>query len=110
MSQGGVKHDGGKPRFSLLPWSSVRHVVDVLEFGACKYAVNNWQRVDDARQRYTDAALRHVIALAEGERRDPESGLSHAAHAVCCLLFLMWFDDREEPDRCARCGHNGGKR
>lgn len=95
MAQG-IKHDGGKPRFTLLPWSSVRHVVDALEFGARKYGVDNWQRVDDARKRYTDAALRHVIALADGERNDPESGLYHAAHAACCLLFLMWFDDREK--------------
>jgi hypothetical protein len=95
VSNAGIKHDTTKPRFTLLPWASVRHVVDVLEFGARKYAVDNWQRVADARQRYTDAALRHVIAMAEGETHDPESGLYHAAHAVCCLLFIMWFDDRE---------------
>ena len=95
----GVKYDTGKPRFSLLPWSAVRAVVDVLEYGARKYSVDNWQRVPDARQRYVDAALRHTIALADGEKRDTGeggSGLYHAAHAVCCLMFVIWFDDREE--------------
>lgn len=91
----GIKHDRAKPRPSLLPWSSLRHVVAVLEFGAKKYEVDNWKRVENARARYLDAALRHVIAVAEGEVTDPESGLPHGAHAVCCLLFLMWFDDRE---------------
>lgn len=95
MSNAGVKYDTGKPRFSLLPWSAVRAVVDVLEYGARKYSVDNWQRVPDARQRYVDAALRHVVALADGERRDGESGLYHAAHAATCLLFIVWFDDRE---------------
>lgn len=88
----GVKHDGAKRRWSLLPWRSVAAVVDVLEFGAKKYAVDNWQRVPDARARYADAAMRHVVAMLGGERDDPESGLHHAAHACCCLLFLMWFD------------------
>lgn len=91
----GVKHDSGKRRFSLLPWGPVSSVVDVLEFGARKYAVDNWQRVPDASARYADAAMRHVVARLDGERTDPESGLPHLAHAVCCLLFLMWFDARE---------------
>lgn len=98
MSESGVKYDTGKPRFSLLPWSAVRAVVDVLEYGARKYSVDNWKRVPDARQRYVDAALRHMTALADGERRDGESGLHHAAHAATCLLFIVWFDEKEERD------------
>lgn len=96
MSESGVKYDTGKPRFSLLPWSAVRAVVDVLEYGARKYSVDNWKRVPDARQRYVDAALRHMTALADGERRDGESGLHHAAHAATCLLFIVWFDEKED--------------
>lgn len=91
----GIKHDGGKRRFSLLPWAQVSAVVDVLEFGARKYAVDNWQKVPDASARYADAAMRHVVARLDGERTDPESGLPHLAHACCCLLFWMWFDARE---------------
>ena len=93
-SQGaGVKHDTGKRRWTLLPWRELGEVVDVLGFGAQKYpSPNNWQSVENARERYSDAALRHVQAWLGGERRDPETGKSHLAHAVCCLLFLMWFD------------------
>jgi hypothetical protein len=90
------KHDAGKPRWSLLPRGVIRQVLAVLEFGASKYVPHAWQGVPDARRRYYDAAMRHVESWWSGEKRDAESGLPHLAHAACCLLFLMWFDDAEE--------------
>ena len=30
----------------------------------------------------------------DGEKNDLESGLHHLAHAGCCLLFMLWLDDR----------------
>lgn len=92
MSEG-VKHDGGKARWSLLPMGPLKDVVDVLEYGAAKYDVDNWKRVPEARTRYFDAAMRHLLAWWGGETHDPESGLPHLAHAVCCVLFLLWFTE-----------------
>jgi hypothetical protein len=89
----GIKHDQTKRRWTLLPWGPLGEVVDVLQFGAAKYAVDNWQHVK--RERYVDAMLRHAAAYVAGERNDPESGLHHLAHAACCALFVMWFDERE---------------
>ncbi|QHJ84311.1 MAG: hypothetical protein [Caudoviricetes sp.] len=91
----GVKHDSDKPRFSLLPLKQVWDIVAVLEFGAKKYAPDNWQKVPDAENRYFDAAMRHLCAWRSGEKRDPETNLPHLAHAACCLLFLMWGDDQK---------------
>ena len=88
----GVKYDGGKPRWSLLPMAQVEDVVRVLTYGAAKYLEDNWKRVPSPRARYHDAAMRHLSAWAQGERDDPESGLPHLAHATCCLLFLAWFE------------------
>lgn len=88
----GVKHDGGKWRMSLLPNGTLNAVMAVLEFGATKYAPNNWQHVPNSRERYYNAAHRHIDAWWQGEQTDSESGQPHLAHAVCCLLFLMWFD------------------
>lgn len=88
----GVKADFSKVRYSLLPWASVLEVVKVLEFGAAKYAEDNWQKVPDASRRYFDAAMRHMVAWREGEKLDPESGFHHLAHATCCLLFMLWFE------------------
>ena len=63
-----------------------------MEFGAAKYGADNWQHVPNARQRYFDAAMRHLLAWWDGERLDAESGLPHLAHAGCCILFLLWAD------------------
>jgi hypothetical protein len=88
----GIKHDTGKPRWSLLPDGTVELVVRVLEAGAIKYTPGNWQKVPNARTRYYDALMRHVNAWWSGETRDPETHLHHLAHAACCILFLLWLD------------------
>ena len=88
----GRKDDSAKRRYSLLPTGTVNSVVDVLEFGSKKYTDNNWQKVPSAKTRYYDAAFRHIDAWFSGETKDSETGLPHLAHAICCLMFLMWFD------------------
>lgn len=93
--QPGRKDDVTKRRFSLLPLSAVTAIVDVLEFGARKYAPNNWMIVPDARTRYWDAAVRHLVAWREGEQLDAESGLHHLAHAGCCVIFLLALDENK---------------
>lgn len=93
-----TKHDQSKPRFSLIPIGTLNAVVRVLEFGATKYAENNWRTVPDARTRYFDAMHRHIDAWWQGEKKDSETGESHLAHAVCCALFLMWLDDNSKDE------------
>lgn len=88
----GAKHDTGKSRWSLLPIAAVAEVVKVLDFGARKYSVDNWQLVDDAKRRYTDALWRHFVAWQRGESHDSESGAHHLGHVACNALFLLWFE------------------
>lgn len=95
INTSGRKYDNNKPRYSLLPENTVFNVVQVLEYGAIKYEVDNWQKVPDARTRYYDAAMRHIDDWWNGSEIDEESSLPHLAHAICCLLFLLWFDDQE---------------
>jgi len=99
MCKKGVKHDSGKPRWSLLPFREVEEIVDVLTFGSTKYDDHNWKIVENGGGRdgrYFNAMMRHIAAWKNGERMDQESGKSHLAHAGCCLLCLMWFDTEEE--------------
>lgn len=91
--QTGVKDDGGKLMWHLLPWKAVGALVSVLTFGAKKYSPNGWKAVPNAKDRYLAAALRHVSAHATGEKVDPESGLSHLSHAMCNIAFLIELED-----------------
>lgn len=95
----GIKFDAGKHRFSLLPVGPLRQLVAVLELGASKYGVENWKQLDNPRDRFFNAACRHLWAWWGGEKLDPESGLPHLAHVACNVFFLMWFDDqpKEQP-------------
>lgn len=85
----GQKHDGGKLRWDLLPPEATEAVVKVLTHGAQKYGPENWRNVEEPRRRYYAAAMRHLNAWRQGFEADPDSGLPHLAHAICCLLFLV---------------------
>lgn len=97
----GVKFDQGKLRFDLVPWRALEKVVRVLMYGAEKYTLRdeagnvirdgsqNWRKVPELQERYQRAAFRHGVADMKGEQFDPESGLEHLAHRVCCDLFRL---------------------
>lgn len=85
---GGIKHDAGKPRLSLIPRAALEAEARVMGFGANKYGTFNWKK-GLAYSRLLDAALRHVHAFVDGENDDPESGLNHLAHARANLAMLL---------------------
>ena len=91
-STGGRKFDGGKLEYGLLPPLALEETVKVLTFGAQKYERDNWKKVPDSKRRYFDAMERHIWAWKKGEQMDPESGIHHLAHAMCCLMFLYEHD------------------
>lgn len=96
----GLKFDQGKPGFDLLPDDALAEIQRVLEFGAKKYAMRNWEK-GMAWRRLWNASLRHLWAWIRREPADPETGLSHLAHAGCCILFLLSYELRAagEDDR-----------
>ena len=87
----GIKYDSEKPDYSLVPPNALDDVVTVLTYGAQKYDRNNWQHLEDLDNRYFAAAQRHLWALQRGETTDDETGIHHAAHAICCMMFLLEF-------------------
>jgi len=84
-----VKNDEGKPRFTLVPPRALLAVAECFTYGAEKYPGNDFRQVENAYQRYDDAARRHMNAADQGEIIDPESGLPHLAHAASNLLMQL---------------------
>ena len=92
---GGLKYDDGKLQYGLIPPIATRSLAQVLTFGAAKYAPNSWQTVQDGERRYLDALYRHLEAYRTGESTDSESGLSHLAHAITNVAFLLHFEQEK---------------
>lgn len=93
----GVKHDVDKVRMDLLDPYAMEQLAAVLTFGAKKYAAHNWRK-GFLKTRLIGAMLRHVFAYLRGENKDPESGLSHIAHAMCMGMFILGLEHREDLD------------
>jgi hypothetical protein len=94
----GTKNDQGKPRWDLFPFDAAEQIVLVLNFGANKYADRNWEK-GIKYGRVFGALIRHTTAwfmckVTGKTTTDPETGLSHLAHAGCCLLFLLAYEAR----------------
>lgn len=87
----GVKHDNEKPMMALLSPFALEQIAQVMTFGAKKYSADNW-RGGFKYSRLISAVLRHITAYMRGEAKDPETGLSHLAHASCGLMMLLEFE------------------
>lgn len=85
----GAKDDAGKLHMDLLDAYAIEQLAAVATFGSVKYAPNNWRKGIKVG-RLLAAALRHLFAIMRGEDKDSETGLDHAAHAMCCCMFLIW--------------------
>ena len=72
------------------PLAGLDAVIEILEFGAKKYDENNWMLLTDPKNRYENAAWRHLLAMVRGQVDDPETGKAHAAHLGCNLVFLTY--------------------
>jgi hypothetical protein len=87
-----AKHDTGKLQWSLLPIDPIEEVIKILMYGAQKYSANSWQKLENGKERYYSALLRHLTAWQKGEKNDPESGLPHLSHVLCNAVFLSELD------------------
>jgi hypothetical protein len=89
----GIKYDGGKQRYDLLAPEALAGLVDVLTYGATKYADRNWEK-GITYGRVFAAAMRHLWAWWFRREPDSETQLSHLDHAACCIHFLSAYTKR----------------
>ena len=78
-----------KPPVHLVPPALILHVSKAMENGAKKYGAANWRDKKVRMTVYLAAAMRHLLALEDGEDYAGDSGTHHAAHiAACCGIIL----------------------
>jgi len=112
----GRKDDTDKPRMDLIPPEAMFALATILTFGAVKYADRNWEK-GMSWGRIFGAAMRHAWAWWGGKGpttksflfgdTDAETGHSHLWHLLCCVAFLIAYEERGigEDDRA----HGGPK-
>ena len=80
-------------------------VARAFEHGAAKYGIDNWRGIEwtpRASLEYRSAMLRHLYADAIGERLDPDSGVSHRAHACASAMIHTYHERREAGEEGSR--------
>ena len=99
-----LRYNKGKKQWALVDFKSLEPMVEVLEFGAQKYAKWNWAKGMPVTQ-VSESLLRHMFAFLSGEDKDPESGIDHLGHVMCNAMFLSYimrekshYDDRRHED------------
>lgn len=99
----GRKDDDKKARLDLIPPEVVMALGEILTFGAKKYDPRNWEKGMRWGRCYA-AALRHMVYWWAGKgpttrsflfgSLDEETGRSHLWHALCCIAFLVTYEER----------------
>ncbi len=90
-----LRYNQGKLQWSLVDFDSLEGLVRVLEYGAAKYAPDNWKKGMPVTQ-VSESLMRHLFAFLRGEDVDPESGCRHISHVMCNVMFLEYIM-REKP-------------
>lgn len=96
----GAKLDAGKVRaglviggFSMALWEVCR----IGTFGCEKYSPGGWLHVQNGEARYDDALMRHILK-DKREPFDPDTELSHLAHAAWNALAKLELELRRRAE------------
>jgi hypothetical protein len=85
LAAGGVKYDGDKARFDLIPPDMLFELAMLYTEGAKKYNDRNWER-GAVYGRWFAAMMRHAWAWWRGEEYDDGPGGTGAHH----LIAVIW--------------------
>lgn len=89
-----MKWSQGKIMYDLVPVIALKRLAEVFTYGAKKYKPRNYLECEDP-QEFVNALFRHLEAYREGELNDPESGLPHLGHLMCCASILLDIEDHK---------------
>lgn len=88
------RYNSGKAKLGYFARSfhkALEAIARVKEFGATKYAEDNWKLGNKPDSEYLDSMARHLDAFQQGEAYDRDSGCHHLGHAIwnLCALFEL---------------------
>lgn len=105
-----LRYNKGKLKWSYVNFEALEPMVEVLMFGAEKYAPKNWQKGLDLEE-ILESMMRHLTALIDGEEVDPESGISHMGHIQCNSMFFNYhlkkYRDHEKREKTSSVNYVG---
>jgi len=96
-----MRFNQGKKHWSLVDFKSLEPMVDVLEFGAEKYARDNWKKGLNKKE-ILESMIRHIIELVDNQELDDDSKLHHIGHIQCNSMFYAYFlrhPEKAVPDK-----------
>lgn len=93
-----LRYNTGKLRWTLVHFDSLAPLVKVMEYGAVKYAPENWKKGLNKKE-ILESLTRHLFALIDGEKYDQESGLEHIGHIMANAMFYSYFDNTDEENK-----------
>ena len=100
-----LRYNQDKLQWSLVDFNSLEGMVRVLEYGADKYARDNWKKGMPVTK-ISESLMRHLFAFLGGEDIDPESGCRHISHVLCNAMFIEYiikeksnYDDRQNSNK-----------
>lgn len=101
MSEQALRYNAGKPpiHYLLTAPNAVQHLATVFDYGAKKYAPDNWKKGLPTRQ-LVDSLLRHLTSYMNGNDYDAESGCAEVAHILWNAFVLAeQFGNQQWDDR-----------
>lgn len=79
----------GKPRYDLIPVSSLKRLANLYMRGAVKYDDNNWMKGQPYSRTYA-SLFRHMMAWREGDRSE-----DHLSAVAWNAFALMYYEDNK---------------
>lgn len=87
-----MKNVNGKVPYDLIPVESMEQFARAMEHGALKHRKDDWREGHGMPWSWLiGACIRHTFALLRGQDLDPDSGLHHGAHIMCCGAMLIYY-------------------
>ncbi len=77
-----------KAPLDLVPPAAIIAMAEAFGNGAVKYGPYNWREQPIQVRTYIGAAIRHLLALQDGQWAAEDTGISHLGHAMAGLAIL----------------------